>query len=363
MAGNASAWALLILAGTANAAFGLPMKYVHRWGWENTWAVWSLLALVVLPIVLAFPCIPTLPAVYRGVGFPVTWIVFLLGAGWGLAQVLFGKAMHTIGIGLAFSIVLGISAAAGSLLPPLFLRSAAVAPEAVPLLIGGLLLIALGVAACAQAGLRREHAWSGKAATPASFLPGLVMAVLSGLLASFMNLGLAFGSPLTSIALAQGASSGSSNFAVWLPLLLGGAVPNLVYCAYLLSHRSTWNRFRGASQARNLSLAAAMAILWFFSTVLYGVAAHGLGAWGVVLGWPVFMSLIVIVAGLFGIATGEWRHSGRAPILFQAAGILLLVIAIVAFSRAQNAMRRAEAGNTRASVHRVCASLGQLNVR
>lgn len=363
MAGTAPAWALLILAGTANAAFGLPMKYVDRWEWENTWAAWSLLALVVLPATLALGCIPSLPGVYRGTGFPVTWIVFLLGAGWGLAQVLFGKAMHTIGIGLAFSIVLGISAAAGSLLPLLFLPSAAVAPEAMPLLTGGLLLMTLGVAACAQAGLRRERAWSGNAARSPSFLPGLVMAACSGLLASFMNLGLAFGSPLLSLALAQGASGGSSTLAVWLPLLLGGAVPNLAYCAYLLGHRGTWNRFRGAWPARNLTLAAAMAALWFFSTVLYGVAAQGLGAWGVVLGWPVFMSVIVIVAALLGVAAGEWRHSGRTPILFQAAGILLLVVAIVAFSRAQNAMRRAQAGNARASVHRVGASLGQLNVR
>jgi L-rhamnose-H+ transport protein len=116
MAGTASAWVLLILAGAANATFGVPMKYVRRWEWENTWAVWSLLALVVLPVVLAFASVPSLPAVYRRAGFQTTGIVFLLGAGWGLAQVLFGKAMHAIGIGLTFSIVLGLSAAAGSVL-------------------------------------------------------------------------------------------------------------------------------------------------------------------------------------------------------------------------------------------------------
>ena len=363
MAGIASAWALLILAGSANATFGLPMKYVRRWEWENTWGVWALLALLFIPALLALSCVPSLPSVYRVAGFGATAIVFLLGAGWGFAQVLFGKAMHAIGIGLTFSIVLGISAAAGSILPMLRPGPGAIASDAMVRILAGLILVALGVAACAEAGRRRERVQAKDARSSGSFAPGLMMALCSGVFASFMNVGIAFGGPLSTQAYAQGASEASSTYAVWLPLLAGGAVPNLLYCAYLLSRRKTWTRYRGTFQTMNIFLAAVMALLWFFSTALYGVASHGLGKWGVVLGWPVFMSVIVIGAGVIGIATGEWTHCGRAPVLFQAAGILLLVVAIVSFSRAQDSLTRLKASNYSGFSHAACASSSEVYVR
>src|SRR5579863_9795892 len=104
MDGSASGWVLLIGAGAANATFSLPMKFVRRWQWENTWAVWTLLALVVLPSACAFAFVPSLGAIYSGSAPHAAAVVCLLGAGWGLAQVLFGRAIDAIGIGLAFSI-------------------------------------------------------------------------------------------------------------------------------------------------------------------------------------------------------------------------------------------------------------------
>lgn len=359
----ASAWALLILAGLANATFGLPMKYVRRWEWENTWAVWTLVGLVALPTSTAFIFVRSLPEVYRWENLEPAGIVFLLGAGWGLAQVLFGKAMHIIGIGLTFSIVLGLSAAVGTILPMRHFGLTMAGGDVMARIITALIFVVLGVATCAEAGRRRERARGENADRSGSYLPGLLMALCSGVLASFMNVGLAFGAPLAAKAAAQGASESSSMYVVWLPLLLGGAIPNLLYCTYLLNRRNTWKRYRGTSQPLNISLAAVMAILWFFSTALYGAASHSLGAWGAVLGWPVFMSVIVIGAGLLGIATGEWSHSGRSPILFQAAGILLLVIAIVAFSRAQNALQHANWTQRALSSHATRAGSDHRHVR
>ncbi len=363
MAGAAPEWALLILAGLANATFGVPMKYVRRWQWENTWAIWSLFSLVILPALMASLCVPSLTATYRELPFQTTAIVFVLGAGWGLAQVLFGKAMHLIGIGLTFSIVLGLSAAAGTVLPMLHLGWDSIGADAILRIVAAIALVLLGVAVCAEAGRRREQARTGKAQRSGSYPQGLIMAICSGLLASFMNLGIALGGPLATRARAQGASEGSSIYSVWLPLLLGGAIPNLLYCSLLLNRRSTWTQYRGAFQLANVLLAAVMAILWFFSTVLYGVASHRLGTWGVVLGWPVFMSVIVIGAGLLGILTGEWKESGTSPVLLQAAGILLLVVAILVFSHVQNTLPRPEASWRNSALRLLFASLGELDVR
>jgi len=322
------------------------MKFVRRWQWENTWAAWTVLALLVLPATLAVGGVPSLPAIYSGPGLQAAALVFILGMGWGLAQVLFGKAIDSIGIGLAFSIVLGLSAACGTVLPLLRMQAQASASAANLRVLFGLLLVACGIAACAIAGRRREAAQSTQVTARRAFTPGLLMALASGVLASFMNVGLAFAGPLLERGGAQGLSATRSMFAVWLVLLLGGAIPNLLYCAFLLRSAKTWPLYRGAGQMRNFGLAGLMAVLWFFSTIIYGVAAQRLGEWGVVLGWPAFMSVIVITAGLLGIASGEWADSGRIPVLLQIAGVFLLVLAIVAFSLAQNALQRGQQART-----------------
>ena len=64
------------------------------------------------------------------------------------------------------------------------------------------------------------------------------MAVVSGVCASMMNVGFAYGTPLV-IAAAHGANSLWVTDAIWVPLMAGGAVPNVLYCVYLLTKRKT----------------------------------------------------------------------------------------------------------------------------
>ena len=51
---------LLVVAGVLNASFALPMKFTRRWAWENTWAVWSALALLLMPLIAAVITVPQL---------------------------------------------------------------------------------------------------------------------------------------------------------------------------------------------------------------------------------------------------------------------------------------------------------------
>jgi L-rhamnose-H+ transport protein len=120
--------------------------------------------------------------------------------------------------------------------------------------------------------------------------------------------------------------------AVWLPIMVAGAIPNLVYCFYLLRRNDTTARFR-AGGLLHWALALTMAVLWFGSSILYGMATVRLGTLGTVLGWPLFMSLIVISASVAGLMTGEWKASGRAPLSLQSIGVGLLTIAVFVMTR------------------------------
>lgn len=318
---------ILVLAGVMNASFTLPMKYASRWAWENTWLAWTILALLVLPPAVTFSTIPHLGQVYRVTGSGILAEVIGFGAGWGVAQVFFGLAVDAIGIALTFSLVLGTSAAVGTLVPLLRLHPDRLNTPAGHGVLAGVAMVMLGVLICAVAGSRREKAMHRDGGPRKNTTFGLALAILSGFGAAFVNFGLAFGAPLARTAQQFGASPLNVSNAVWMPLMIAGAVPNLLYCFWLLKR----NRSAGKFPAGGLShwgLALLMAVCWFGSTLLYGLSTVKLGAWGPILGWPVFMSLIVITASLLGMLTGEWKNSGAAPLRIQWTGVVMLVIAV-----------------------------------
>jgi L-rhamnose-H+ transport protein len=335
---TAAGLGLLLAAGVMNAGFSLPMKFVRGWAWENTWLLWTVLALLVLPSALAFATIPSPSAVFRGSEGVVAWVA-LAGAGWGVAQVLFGLALEAIGIALTFSIVLGLSAAMGSLIPLLRTHAGAVFTPSGWTALAGIALVLAGVALCAVAGRMRDRPArsagpDAKTRTPGP--AGIAMAILSGICASMMNVGFAYGAPLVQKASEHGANPLWTTTAIWVPLLAGGALPNLAYCLYLLARRKTFRAYAARSSPRNLSLAATMALLWFTSSVLYGVATAFLGDLGPVIGWPLFMSLIVIFATLLGIWTGEWKRAKPRALHLQLSAVAVLVAAVLVLSRATN---------------------------
>jgi len=318
----------LLIAGVMNASFTLPMKFTRTWAWENTWLAWSFFALVLLPLIVTWLTVPQLSDVYHDAGTGPILLAATFGLGWGIAQVFFGLAVESIGIALTFSIVLGISAAVGSLLPLLRLHSSQLLTPAGGGVIAGVVLVVIGVSICAVAGRRRE-AVLGAATGPAnSTSKGLLLAILCGFGASFVNFGLTFGHPLLVSAEKFGAHSVWAPNAAWLPLMLAGSIPNILYCAYLLSRNKTHRKYTSSSFVSHTILALLMALFWFGSTLLYGVSAGKLGELGPVLGWPLFMSLIVITASALGMLTGEWKNTGKQPLRIQLAGVSFLVAAV-----------------------------------
>jgi L-rhamnose-H+ transport protein len=328
--------ALLLIAGITNASFTLPMKYTRRWAWENTWLVWTIFALLILPPVASFLTVPNLRQVYAEVGPALVLIVAAFGAGWGVAQVLFGLAVDAIGIALTFSIVLGMSAAIGSIIPLIRLHPEKVFSNGGLGVMLGVALVLVGVVICAVAGRRRETAIgvAGAKDGSASHKRGLMFAIGSGLGAAMVNLGLAFGGPLLVSAQRMGADPVWAPNAAWLPVMLAGSIPNLAYCIYLLRKNKTASRYSEGGTGVYWVLAFIMAVFWFGSTSLYGIASGKLGSWGTILGWPLFMSLIVITASVLGILTGEWKNAGKKPLQIQLCGVAVLVLAVFVLSAA-----------------------------
>ena len=326
---------LLVIAGIMNAAFAIPMKFTKKWAWENIWAVWSVYALLIMPALIAFVTVPRLGDVYSPSVTRNLILVAACGLAWGVAQVLFGLAVDAIGIALAFAIVLGLSAAIGSIIPLIRLHPDKVFAPAGLGVIAGVILVVIGVAVCAVAGHKRDKATAkADSGHKMPFSAGLLCAILSGLGAAAMNFGVAFGGALIHSAESTGTSPVWTINAVWFPLMVAGAIPNIVYCFYLMRKNGTLGNFSLSGTVSYWGLAGVMAFFWFASTIMYGVASGKLGELGPVLGWPFFMSLIVIMASVFGFMTGEWKNAGATPLRIQIVGVGILVLAVIVLSRA-----------------------------
>jgi L-rhamnose-H+ transport protein len=324
---------LLFVAGAMNGSFTLPMKVTRNWAWENTWLAWTIFALAIFPVALTLLTVPALGHVYSQSGAGPTLLAAVFGAGWGISQVFLGLAVHRIGMALSFSVILGISAAVGSIVPLVRLHPDAVLQKGGITVLCGVALVLVGVGIAAVAGRQREAALLADSIPDASehqvsMVKGLLFATISGLGSALVNFGLAFGEPLKNAAQNFGAPQIWSPNAVWLPLMVAGAIPNLIYCIYLVRKNKTGSKFHAPGTSFYWGLAAIMGFFWFGSTVMYGVGATKLGELGPVLGWPLFMSLIVMTATFWGIVTGEWRGAGKQPLRIMGLAVAVLVAAI-----------------------------------
>jgi L-rhamnose-H+ transport protein len=329
---GANGWSGLIVALLAGVVMGsvlVPMKLVKRWAFENTWLVYSVCAYLASPWIVAFFTIPHLGSVYEHAGWRISLITFCLGAGWGLAVVLFGIAVDMVGLSISTALLYGCSVALGSvgalcLVDASKLRT----PEGLRVVAWDLVLL-LGVLICAQAGRTRDPASSvdGKRTRR-----GVAIALLAGILSTLFNIVLAYGAPIREQAIALGADSNLAANAIWSLAVTGGSMPSIFWSLRLLRRNARWGLYRQSSSGKNALMCVGMGAAWIAGTVLYGIATARLGKFGTALGWPIYMSATILVGILWGWGLGEWRGAPRRSIQLLWAGVGTQILSIVLLS-------------------------------
>ena len=324
---------LALAAGVVNGSFAAPTKYTTRWKWENIWAVWAVVALVISPWVLAFATVPNLLGFYHQVNSGTFVLLVVFGFGVGLAQVFFGLALAAVGLSIGFAVTIGLSTAVGSLVPLVLLGLRAVlAPKGLTI-IAGVAFVLVGTALSGLASNQKERARLGSregkevpGTRPKNFRTGLLLCVLAGMLSPLANLALAFGSPLLRQAAQAGVSSSNLANVIWPPLLTATLVPYLSYCVHLWRRNKSWSLFTLTGTGVYWFFGAVMGLLWTGSLAVYGAAATRLAAMGPILGWPLFMSVIIIASNAWGFATAEWKGASRMAVTTMLVGILFLIL-------------------------------------
>jgi L-rhamnose-H+ transport protein len=328
----------IVVAGVAMGCSILPMKYATKWKWENIWMGYIGFAQVILPCLVILITIPQPWKTYREATLSAILSAVLLGLGWGIGNTLSGIGYALLGIGLGTSIVLGLTAAIGSLLPLIILFPGRLESRAACLVYVGIVVTILGLILSAHAGrLRQEHRPKGETTSSADIKAfgkgdirlGMVVCIASGILSSMLNLALVFGDNIRLAALRRGATQMGAVNLLWLPVEIAGFLPTLFYCMLLFRKNKSWAYFRCPGALSHWLIAILMGALFLTGLSVYGLGTAHLGEMGAILGFPVFMSTVVITSNTAGLITGEWRDSPRSAYLYGLSGLLLLLSAIV----------------------------------
>ncbi len=316
------AWIGLVAAGMLNGTFAVPMKRTRAWTFNHLWGIFALLAMAVVPWLGVAAGVPDWREVtghLPGVGVTA---LLALGLVWGGASLLYGLAIDYLGVALGTAIQLGLSIVVGALVP-LFTSAQPVEAHLLPFL-GSLAFMVLGVVACARAG-------GGVSATGARFRTGLIIAILGGLGAPLLNVGIQYGIQLLERA---GTNSPSHQWVAWAMFLSAAAVTQSTVCLARVIRSGQFPTYTKTGARHDLALVLLMAVIWASSVLIYGSSAARLGTLGTSFGWPMFIGIIVVTSNAWGVLLGEWRE--RPPKAFRTmlAGSLILIAAV--FLIAQN---------------------------
>ena len=328
---------LAILSGIMNGTFTLPMRFLGRWSWENVWGLFIAVACVLMPVSVALATISNLSAALAAAPPRAIAAALASGFAWGFGAIMFGQGVSALGISLGNTLVLAISASMGSFLPILLLAPEQLLQRQGKAIMAGTAIAIAGIAFCGYAGRRKERSQKDQESAVRGemvgharpFWVGLLLCSGSGILSAVFNIGYSSAQAIANSAVRMGNSAFAGSNLIWFLMLTGGAVANLAFCAYLFRKNGSWGRYSLPGSGSLYGLTILMGLLWGGSIFVYGAASPKLGALGPAIGWPLSLTVGLVTANICGMLAGEWKLSRFAERAWMAAGLAILVGAIV----------------------------------
>jgi L-rhamnose-H+ transport protein len=323
---------LTMVAGIMSGNCMLPSKFARKWKWENLWFVFSVVSLVILPWGLAVLLVDHLFTAYRGLAAAAFVTPLAFGAGWGVAQILFGISVRKLGMGIAYAIIVGLGAVLGTLIPLFFGPPIHISHATLFKILAGVVVMMVGIALTAVGGRKRERNDRDEIRDERGYVTAILLAILCGVMAPMLNFAFAFGQQLAQQAVLVGNSPVRAAYAVWPIALLGGFVPNVAYSVFLLWRGKSWHIFQ--HDRAEVIWPSMMAVLWMGAFALYGMSAVLLGTLGVSVGWGLFQSFMIMTATVSGILTAEWKRVSQSATILLTLGLVCLLLATLLLSMA-----------------------------
>ncbi|WP_366182514.1 L-rhamnose/proton symporter RhaT [Flavobacterium ovatum] len=320
---------LAIFAGLMLGLYALPEKFTKDFKYENTWSLFFLLTMFVVPIIASVTLIDGFSTIFSEMPTDILIKMGLASFLWGIGVMMWSKAINYIGLSLGFSLFIGTVILVGSLLP--FIVEDLPPANKLTLILIGLFIVLIGIFANGKAGYARESAEKKEESTDSkSMTTGILIAVIGGLLATGFSYANAVGRPyLHDACQAQGNADWITAVAVMFPIFISGGLVMTAYFVWQLSAKKAWNDFKTPSFGKNFFLILVMAVFHYAASALFAFAAFKLGNSGNTVGYAIFNTSCVVTAIMSGIVTKEWINASGKARNFLYFGLACMVVGIL----------------------------------
>src|SRR5438445_892923 len=251
------------LGGLASGSFYVPYRGVKHWAWETYWLVGGFFSWIIAPWILAFTMTHDLIRVlHEAPASSLLW-AYVFGVLWGLGGLTFGLTMRYLGMSLGMAMVLGYTAAFGTLMPPIFrglFASEVLGTRSGLVILGGVAVCLFGISVAGAAGVSKEREMSTEQKRAAiqefNLKKGLIVATFSGVMSACFAYGLAAGDPIKTLTIQHGTPVLWQGLPVLVVLLAGGFTTNFIWCVILnvrnhTGHQYFHSEIRGDLPERN----------------------------------------------------------------------------------------------------------------
>lgn len=325
---------LAILAGLMLGLYALPEKFTKDFKFENTWGLFFMLTMFVVPIISS---VIMLDDFWGLLGQVETSTLMKMGGAailWGIGVMMWGKAINHIGLSLGFSIFIGTIIMVGSLLPWV-LNGMPESGQQVTFISLGLLAVLVGIFCNGMAGITKEKDLRNEDTQDVqkgSATTGILIAVIGGLLATGFNFALIVGGDeLKQAVVDSGNPVQYSGILQMFPIFISGGIVIAIYFGAELTRKKAWGTFKSPNFATNLFLIAIMAIFHYVASAMYGTARSIMGEAADTTGYSIFNATSVGIAIISGILAGEWANTSSkakgflyGSLAFMIAGIIII---------------------------------------
>jgi L-rhamnose-H+ transport protein len=359
------------LGGLASGSFYVPYRGVKRWSWETYWLVGGVFSWIIAPWFLGSLLTRDLLSVLSETPSRTLFWAFFFGLLWGIGGLTFGLTMRFLGLSLGMAVALGLCAAFGTLMPPIFsgvFMTQVLGTKSGQVILVGIFVCLLGISTAGLAGIYKERAMSPEQQKAAikefDLKKGLAVATLSGVMSACFAYGLAAGTPIKALTLKHGTPTLWQGLPVLVVVLIGGFTTNFLWCLALNFRNNTGYQYfvsdsrryvapgdetivetaidapsrelvehipvpkrenvRRVPMLANYFFCALAGTTWYFQFFFYTMGETQMGRYGF-SSWTLHMASIIIFSTLWGLGLKEWRGAGVPAMRLLTLALILLV--------------------------------------
>ncbi len=322
------------VGGFAAGSFYIPYNKVKNVAWEVYWLIGGVFSWIMMPWLLTLLTVPSISQLFDSLTFEQMFWPYFFGALWGIGGLTFGLTMRYLGMSLGMAMALGLTAAFGTLIPPIYAGQMGQLTSTLSGLVtlGGVLVSFIGIILSGKAGMMKDKELpeeeKQKHIKEFNFKKGIWVAFFAGIMSASFAYGIAAGKPIAEKAIELGTPVLFSNSPTFIFIMAGGFTVNAIWCFFLSFKNKTFRDYikvKNTPIIKNYLFSALAGITWYLQFMFYGMGTTKMGKYDFA-SWSIHMAFIIVFSTMWGLILKEWKGSSKKTMKVVFIGLAVLIL-------------------------------------